>query len=74
MYRFRTVIILLLCSLCSSDIIQQSTMDAMEGTDPVLTCDHSSLTNTEMIHWYRQMPDRGPQFLINSYKTTEKIK
>ncbi|OCU01448.1 hypothetical protein XELAEV_18007237mg [Xenopus laevis] len=74
MYQFRTVIVLLLCSLCSSDIIQEPKMDAMQGTDPVLTCSHSSLTTAEMIQWYRQLPDRGPQFLISSYKTTEKDK
>ncbi|KAE8633694.1 hypothetical protein XENTR_v10002030 [Xenopus tropicalis] len=49
-------------------------MDTMEGTDPVLTCNHSSLTTAEMIHWYRQFPDKGPQYLISSSKTTENVK
>ncbi|KAG8455495.1 hypothetical protein GDO86_001616 [Hymenochirus boettgeri] len=47
-------------------------MNALEGTNHILTCSHASLTTAEMIHWYRQFPNEGPQFLISSYRTTEK--
>ncbi|KAG8455492.1 hypothetical protein GDO86_001613 [Hymenochirus boettgeri] len=47
-------------------------MNSLEGTNHILTCSHASLTTAEMIHWYRQFPNEGPQFLINSYRTTEK--
>ncbi|OCU01447.1 hypothetical protein XELAEV_18007236mg [Xenopus laevis] len=56
---------------CSSDINQQSSMHAIEGTDYTIPCNHNTLATNELIAWYRQIHDGGPQYLISHHKTTE---
>ncbi|KAF0877878.1 LV140 protein, partial [Crocuta crocuta] len=44
---------------------------AMESTEeePVhLPCNHSTIGGNEYIHWYRQIPHQGPEYLIHGLK------
>ncbi|KAE8633693.1 hypothetical protein XENTR_v10002029 [Xenopus tropicalis] len=49
-------------------------MHATEGTDYTIPCNHTTLATNELIHWYRQFHDGGPQYLISYHKTTENNK
>ncbi|CAH2294563.1 Ig lambda chain V-III region LOI [Pelobates cultripes] len=64
------VIILILCSSCSSNIIQTPNEDVLAGKDVNLTCEHPSLTTGDYIHWYKMVPGQGLRFLISGFKLT----
>ncbi|CAH2294562.1 A25020T-cell receptor alpha chain V-J region (BDFL alpha-1) precursor - mouse [Pelobates cultripes] len=68
MHSFRAVIVLFLCTSCSSNIIQPPLVEVFAGGDLNLTCDHPSLSTSDYIHWYRMTPGQTPKFLISGYK------
>ncbi|KAG9461872.1 hypothetical protein GDO78_015497 [Eleutherodactylus coqui] len=70
MFRFSATFIFLLCSSCTSNIIQTPKLETSAGKDFNLTCDHSSLSTNDYIHWYRLSPGQGPVYLIHGYKGT----
>ncbi|EPQ13577.1 hypothetical protein D623_10002129 [Myotis brandtii] len=44
---------------------------AMESTAEEavhLPCDHSTISGNEYIHWYRQIPHQGPEYVIHGLK------
>ncbi|ELK08679.1 hypothetical protein PAL_GLEAN10000332 [Pteropus alecto] len=45
--------------------------DVVESTEeePVhLPCNHPTISGTEYIHWYRQIPGQGPEYVIQGLK------
>ena len=51
-------------------ITQPSSMDYPEGEDVTLPCNHSTVSRTEYIHWYRQNPSQSPQYVIHGFQDT----
>ena len=49
---------------------QPSSMDYPEGEDVTLPCNHSTVSGTEYIHWYRQNPSQSPQYVIHGFQDT----
>lgn len=49
-------------------------MEAAAGMDFNLTCNHSTLTTAEFIHWYRLTPGQGPSFIISVHSDKESQK
>ncbi|CAM5154748.1 unnamed protein product [Eretmochelys imbricata] len=50
-----------------AEIRQPGSAEALEGAELNFTCSHGSIT-TETIVWYRQLPNRGPQFIVSGYQ------
>uniref|UniRef100_A0A674J4M6 Ig-like domain-containing protein n=1 Tax=Terrapene triunguis TaxID=2587831 RepID=A0A674J4M6_9SAUR len=50
-----------------AEIRQPSSAEALERAELNLTCSHGSVT-TETIVWYRQLPSRGPQYIVSGYQ------
>ena len=40
-------------------------MESIEEETVHLPCNHSAISGTEYIHWYRQVPLRGPEYVIH---------
>ena len=47
---------------------QQPWAETPEGTSINITCSHPNIQSNEVIHWYRQLPGRGPAFLVLGIK------
>lgn len=47
---------------------QPGTMESTEGKPVHLPCDHPTISGSEYIYWYRQIPRRGPEYVIHSLK------
>ncbi|TFJ97727.1 IgGFc-binding protein [Platysternon megacephalum] len=50
-----------------AEIQQPRSAEDSEGAELNLTCSHGSVT-TETIFWYRQFPNRGPQYIVSGYQ------
>uniref|UniRef100_A0A669QT44 Ig-like domain-containing protein n=1 Tax=Phasianus colchicus TaxID=9054 RepID=A0A669QT44_PHACC len=44
-----------------------------EGTGINITCSHPSILSSGYIHWYRQLPGRGPAFLVSAVRGSKEV-
>uniref|UniRef100_A0A8C3XNZ6 Ig-like domain-containing protein n=1 Tax=Chelydra serpentina TaxID=8475 RepID=A0A8C3XNZ6_CHESE len=51
----------------AAEIRQPGSAEALEGAELNLTCSLGSII-TETIVWYRQFPNRGPQYVVSGYQ------
>uniref|UniRef100_A0A8D0ETM3 Ig-like domain-containing protein n=1 Tax=Strix occidentalis caurina TaxID=311401 RepID=A0A8D0ETM3_STROC len=51
-----------------SQVQQQPSAETNEGTGVTINCSHPNPKITDYIHWYRQLPGRGPAFLALTLK------
>ena len=43
---------------------QEPWAETRDGTGINITCSHPNIQSNDYIYWYRQLPDRGPAFLV----------
>uniref|UniRef100_A0A8C2SRX8 Immunoglobulin V-set domain-containing protein n=1 Tax=Coturnix japonica TaxID=93934 RepID=A0A8C2SRX8_COTJA len=55
-----------------SQVLQEPSADTSEGTGINITCSHPSI-QADIIHWYRQLPGRGPAFLVSAVKGSKVV-
>lgn len=46
-------------------------MDACEGQEVNIPCNHTNIATNEYIFWYQQFPNQGPTFVFQGYKNNE---
>ncbi|NXK70211.1 TVA4 protein, partial [Sylvietta virens] len=46
-----------------AQVQQEPTLETTEGTGINISCSHPKKQIEDLIHWYRQLPGRGPEFL-----------
>uniref|UniRef100_A0A8C4LUH5 Ig-like domain-containing protein n=1 Tax=Equus asinus TaxID=9793 RepID=A0A8C4LUH5_EQUAS len=51
--------------------IQPNAMESTEKEPVHLPCNHSTISGSEYIYWYRQIPHQGPEYVIHGLKSTE---
>uniref|UniRef100_A0A663DM62 Immunoglobulin V-set domain-containing protein n=1 Tax=Aquila chrysaetos chrysaetos TaxID=223781 RepID=A0A663DM62_AQUCH len=52
---------------------QEPSAETTEGTSISINCSHPNKQFTEYIYWYRQLPGRGPAFLVSTLKDSKKL-
>uniref|UniRef100_A0A8C2U877 Ig-like domain-containing protein n=1 Tax=Coturnix japonica TaxID=93934 RepID=A0A8C2U877_COTJA len=53
--------------------LAQPLVETSEDTGINITCSHPSIQSNENIHWYRQLPDRGPVFIVSVFKDSKEV-
>ncbi|NWU72962.1 TVA4 protein, partial [Pterocles burchelli] len=48
-----------------AQVQQEPSAKTTEGTGITINCSHPKLELYEYIYWYRQLPGRGPKFLVS---------
>ncbi|XP_057270176.1 uncharacterized protein LOC130601849 [Pezoporus wallicus] len=56
----------LLAAVGRAQVQQDPWAETTEGTGISINCSHPNLPRTDFIHWYRQLPGRGPAFLVSA--------
>uniref|UniRef100_A0A8B9F6W4 Ig-like domain-containing protein n=1 Tax=Amazona collaria TaxID=241587 RepID=A0A8B9F6W4_9PSIT len=52
---------------------QDPSAETTENTGIGLNCSHPNLPSTDFIIWYRQLPGRGPTFLVSAHKGFKEV-
>ena len=56
-----------------AQVQQEPSAETSEGTGINITCSHPNIQTSEYIHWYRQLPGRGPAFLVSAVKGSKEV-
>ena len=56
-----------------AQVQQDPSAETSEGTDINITCSHPNIQSNEYIQWYRQLPGRGPAFLVSAVKGFKEV-
>ncbi|XP_059686197.1 uncharacterized protein LOC132319412 [Gavia stellata] len=65
---------LLLVAAGRAQVQQDPWAETTQGTGISINCSHPNIKITDFIHWYRQLPGRGPAFLVSSLKGSKELR
>ena len=56
-----------------AQVQQDPSAETSEGTGINISCSHPNIQTSEGIYWYRQLPGRGPAFLVRAYSDSKEV-
>ncbi|KAF1469713.1 T cell receptor alpha variable 26-2, partial [Pygoscelis antarcticus] len=56
-----------------AQVQQEPSAETTEGTGISISCSHPTIQITDFIHWYRQLPGRGPAFIALALKGSKDV-
>uniref|UniRef100_A0A8D0ETR7 Ig-like domain-containing protein n=1 Tax=Strix occidentalis caurina TaxID=311401 RepID=A0A8D0ETR7_STROC len=56
-----------------AQVQQEPSAETNEGIGVTINCSHPNIQTGEFIHWYRQLPGRGPSFLAFILKGSKEL-
>lgn len=56
-----------------AQVQQDPSAETTEGTAISINCSHPNIQSYDFIHWYRQLPGRGPAFLVSVHKGSKEV-
>jgi len=56
-----------------AQVQQEPSAETSEGTGINITCSHPNIEAGDYIQWYRQLPGRGPAFLVSAFKGSKEV-
>ncbi|XP_021239260.1 uncharacterized protein LOC110391632 [Numida meleagris] len=65
--------VLLAVAVSRAQVQQEPSAETSEGSAINITCSHPNIRSNEYIHWYRQLPGRGPAFLVSAVKDSKEV-
>uniref|UniRef100_A0A669PAY3 Ig-like domain-containing protein n=1 Tax=Phasianus colchicus TaxID=9054 RepID=A0A669PAY3_PHACC len=63
----------LLATVSRAQVQQEPSVETTEGTGINITCSHPSIQTGYYIYWYRQLPGRGPAFLVSTITGSKQV-
>uniref|UniRef100_A0A8B9RUC6 Immunoglobulin V-set domain-containing protein n=1 Tax=Accipiter nisus TaxID=211598 RepID=A0A8B9RUC6_9AVES len=60
-------------SLPLAQVQQEASAETTEGTGISINCSHPNIRISDYIHWYRQLPGRGPAFITFVHKGSTEL-
>ncbi|KGL86487.1 hypothetical protein N301_16582, partial [Charadrius vociferus] len=56
-----------------AQVQQEPLAETTEGTGISINCSHPNIQTEDFIYWYRQLPGRGPAFLVGTLKDSKAV-
>ena len=56
-----------------AQVQQEPSAETSEGIEINITCSLPNILSNDYIHWYRQLPGRGPAFLVSALKGSTEV-
>ncbi|KAM6233662.1 T cell receptor alpha chain MC.7.G5-like [Spheniscus humboldti] len=56
-----------------AQVQQEPSAETTEGTGISINCSHPTIQTNDFIYWYRQLPGRGPAFIVSIHKGTKDL-
>ncbi|KFQ98611.1 hypothetical protein N306_14111, partial [Opisthocomus hoazin] len=60
-------------TVARAQVQQEPLAETTEGTDISINCSHLHIQSYEQVLWYRQLPGRGPAFLVSTLKGSKDV-
>ncbi|NXN70036.1 TVA4 protein, partial [Himantopus himantopus] len=57
-----------------AQVQQEPSAETTEGTGISINCSHPNIQTRDIIYWYRQLPGRGPAFLVSALKDSKAVR
>ncbi|NXE57718.1 TVA4 protein, partial [Casuarius casuarius] len=57
-----------------AQVRQELLAEATEGAGISITCSHPNIQTSNLIHWYWQLPGRGPTFITSVFKEPKEVR
>ncbi|NXI41142.1 TVA4 protein, partial [Galbula dea] len=57
-----------------AQVQQEESAETTEGTGISINCSHPNIRSFDYIHWYRQFPGRGPEFLVMGHRGSQEVR
>ncbi|NXI41191.1 TVAZ2 protein, partial [Galbula dea] len=57
-----------------AQVQQEPSAETTEGTGISINCSHPNIKFNEFILWYRQLPGRGPEFLVRALQGSQEVR
>ncbi|XP_050767965.1 uncharacterized protein LOC127026680 [Gymnogyps californianus] len=64
----------LLVAVGRAQVQQEPSAETTEGTGISISCSHPNIQSYDFILWYRQLPGRGPAFLVSGTKGSKELR
>ncbi|XP_075299450.1 LOW QUALITY PROTEIN: uncharacterized protein LOC142364198 [Opisthocomus hoazin] len=65
--------VLLAAAVRGAQVQQEPLAETTEGTGISINCSHPNIQSYDYIFWYRQLPGRGPTFLVSTLKGSKDV-
>ncbi|XP_074782669.1 M1-specific T cell receptor alpha chain-like [Athene noctua] len=63
----------LLVAAGRAQVQQEPSAETSEGTGVAISCSHPNIQSYDYILWYRQLPGRGPAFLMSAFQGSKEL-
>ncbi|NXI20642.1 TVA4 protein, partial [Irena cyanogastra] len=60
-------------AVARAQVQQEPSLETTEGSAINITCSHPKIQTNDYIYWYRQLPGRGPEFLVSTHKDAKDV-
>ncbi|POI22110.1 hypothetical protein CIB84_014144, partial [Bambusicola thoracicus] len=70
---FVSLLLLFFSAMSRAQVQQEPSAEISEGTGINITCSHPNIQAGDYIHWYRQLPGRGPAFLMSAFTGSKEV-
>ncbi|NWT12114.1 TVA4 protein, partial [Vireo altiloquus] len=64
---------LLAVAASRAQVQQEPLAETLEGTGINISCSHPKIQMEELICWYRQLPGRGPEFIVSINRDSREL-
>ncbi|NXR81428.1 TVA4 protein, partial [Pycnonotus jocosus] len=56
-----------------AQVQQEPSLETTEGSGINISCSHPEVQSGDWIRWYRQLPGRGPELLVNALQGLKEL-
>ncbi|NWZ33160.1 TVAZ2 protein, partial [Brachypodius atriceps] len=60
-------------AVARGQVQQEPSLETTEGNSINITCSHPKIQGTDFIHWYRQLPGRGPELVALTARGSKEL-
>ncbi|KFR16953.1 Ig lambda chain V-I region WAH, partial [Opisthocomus hoazin] len=60
-------------TVARAQVQQEPSAETTEGTSISINCSHPNIQSYNYIYWFRQLPGRGPAFLVSTLKGSKDV-
>ncbi|XP_066061139.1 uncharacterized protein [Chamaea fasciata] len=63
----------LLVAVARAQVQQEPSLETTEGSGINISCSHPEIQTNDYIHWYRQLPGRGPERFVSTLRGSKEL-